>query len=138
MNTEKEKELKRKMHKLKIFEKDIKEIFMRSSGPGGQNINKVSTCVYLHHIPTGIKVKYQKERSQKLNRYGARFLLFKKIEKKKREDELRIYHQMQKEKRRTRNRPKILKEKILKQKRFQSEKKSARKKIDTKNLDKYL
>jgi len=74
------KELRRAMLRLKIFEKDIKETFTRSSGPGGQNVNKVSTCVLLHHIPTGIQVKSQQDRSQGLNRYTARCQLIRKIE----------------------------------------------------------
>jgi len=63
-----------------ILEEEIVENFVRSRGPGGQNVNKTSTCVYLKHIPTGLEVKCQKERSQALNRYLARQLLIKKIE----------------------------------------------------------
>src|SRR4030065_2758150 len=75
----KEKELREKMDSLNIREEDIKESFIRSGGKGGQHVNKVSTCVYLRHIPSGIEVKCQKERSQSLNRYHARMLLIKKI-----------------------------------------------------------
>ncbi|MDD4183782.1 MAG: peptide chain release factor-like protein, partial [Candidatus Omnitrophica bacterium] len=58
-----------------IREEDIVEKFIRASGPGGQFVNKTSSCVYLKHIPTGIEVKCQKERSQALNRYAARKIL---------------------------------------------------------------
>ena len=80
VNRDKEKALRQKMERLGIRDNDIVEQFIRSKGPGGQNVNKTSTCVYLKHIPSGIEVKCQKERSQALNRYIARKLLVNKIE----------------------------------------------------------
>ena len=77
---EKEKRLREKMSSSGILEEEIVENFVRSAGPGGQNVNKTSTCVYLKHIPTGLEVKCQRQRSQALNRYLARQLLIKKIE----------------------------------------------------------
>ena len=68
------------MSRLGIRQDDIAENFIRSSGPGGQNANKTSTCVYLKHLPTGIEVKCQRERSQVLNRLLAYKLLLNKIE----------------------------------------------------------
>jgi len=68
------------MEELGIFEKDIDEKFVRSSGHGGQNVNKTSTCVYLKHVPTGIEVKCMKDRSQSINRFLARRELVKRIE----------------------------------------------------------
>ena len=76
----KEKALRERMARLGIKEEDIIEKFIRSHGPGGQNVNKTSTCVYLKHIPTGVKIKCQEERSQSLNRYRARQLLVRKME----------------------------------------------------------
>src|SRR4030042_2710860 len=73
--------LKEKMETLGIHEKDIEEKFIRSSGRGGQKVNKTSTCVYLKHILTGIEVKCMKERNQSLNRFLARRELVKRIEK---------------------------------------------------------
>ena len=67
------------MEELGIFEKDIEEKFVRSSGHGGQNVNKTSTCVYLKHIPTGIEVKCMKDRSQSVNRFLARRELLERI-----------------------------------------------------------
>ncbi len=56
VSEEKNKWLKEKMESLNIYEKDIEERFVRSSGKGGQHVNKTSTCVYLRHIPTGIEI----------------------------------------------------------------------------------
>lgn len=82
MRTEKEEELLKRMGELGIREDDIEETFIRSSGPGGQSVNKTSTCVQIKHIPTGIVVRSQRERSQGLNRFLARRLLVSKIEEK--------------------------------------------------------
>ena len=79
---EKEERLLKRMHELGIREQDIEETFIHSRGPGGQNLNKTSTCVQIKHIPTGIMVKEQRERSQGLNRFLARRLLVSKIEVK--------------------------------------------------------
>lgn len=133
---QKEVDLKKRMRHLKIFQKDIKETFVRSSGPGGQNINKVSTCVILKHIPTEIQVKCQSERTQGLNRYRARYLLVAKIEKQRKAEKERAIQQVEKKKRQNRKRPKFLKERILQGKHKQSEKKSSRRKICSRDVDK--
>lgn len=67
------------MKRLGIREEDIEETFTRSSGPGGQNVNKLATCVHLRHLPSGITVKVMRERSQALNRFLARRSLTEKI-----------------------------------------------------------
>ncbi len=79
---EKGEKLLKRMGELGIREDDIEETFIRSSGPGGQSVNKASTCVQIKHIPTGIVVRSQRERSQGLNRFLARRLLVSKIEEK--------------------------------------------------------
>src|SRR3954463_1542864 len=78
----KEKSLAERMQALGVRETDIEEQFVRSSGAGGQKVNKTSSCVVLHHRPTGIRVKCQQERSQALNRFLARRILLDKIETK--------------------------------------------------------
>jgi peptide chain release factor len=82
VRTEKEERLLKHMRELDIREEDIEETFIHSRGPGGQNVNKTSTCVQIKHIPTGIVVRSQRERSQGLNRFLARRLLVSKIEEK--------------------------------------------------------
>ena len=77
---QKEKALRETMARLGVREEDIVERFIRAQGPGGQNVNKVSTCVHLRHLLTGIEVKCQEERSQAQNRYRARQILLEKIE----------------------------------------------------------
>ena len=81
VSEEKNKWLKEKMKSLGIHEKDVDEKFVRSSGKGGQKVNKTSTCVYLKHIPTSIEVKCMKDRNQSINRFLARRELVKRIEK---------------------------------------------------------
>jgi protein subunit release factor B len=126
VSRDKENALRSKMLELGVLESDIEEKFVRSSGKGGQHVNKVSTSVYLKHLPTGIEVKCQQERSQALNRFLARRILLEKIEtrilKKRSEEEQRIA----KIRRQKRKRSKRAKEKMLADKKIQSKKKQAR------------
>jgi len=80
VSPDKEQALADRMERLGLREEDIVEKFIRSGGHGGQNVNKVATCVYLKHLPTGTEVKCQQERSQSLNRFLARRILADKIE----------------------------------------------------------
>ena len=81
VSEKKNKWLQERMKALGIYEKDIEEKFIRSSGSGGQKVNKTSTCVHLKHIPTGIEIKWMRERNQSLNRFLARRELVMRIEK---------------------------------------------------------
>jgi len=80
VSPEKEGELAGRMAALGVSEGDLEETFVRSGGPGGQKVNKASTCVMLLHRPTGLQVKCQTTRQQGLNRFLARRLLLDKIE----------------------------------------------------------
>jgi len=81
VSEEKNRWLQERMEALGIHEKDIEERFVRSSGRGGQKVNKTSTCVYLRHVPTGFEIKCMKERSQSLNRFLARRELVMRMER---------------------------------------------------------
>jgi len=126
ISLEKEKALREKMAGLGIRERDIVESFIRSKGPGGQNVNKTSTCVYLKHLPTGIEVKCQKERSQVLNRYLARKILTNKIETMVMGRESSERQRIEKIRRQKRRRSRKAKLKVLEAKRRQGEKKAFR------------
>ena len=123
---EKENALQEKMKALGIREADIVERFVRSRGHGGQNVNKVSTCVYLKHIPTGIEVKCQQERYQSQNRFFARRILVEKIENLILGKESELQQKIEKVRRQKRRRSRKAKEKVLALKHHESEKKKSR------------
>jgi protein subunit release factor B len=117
------------MRKLEISESDLREIFARSSGPGGQNVNKVSTAVTLRHLPTGISVTVQDSRSQAVNRRLARERLLEAIENVRERQRMAEIATHEKERRRKSPRPPALKRKILESKRKRGQLKKQRTKI---------
>jgi protein subunit release factor B len=127
ISTEKQLELQERMERLGIREDDLVEKFILGSGKGGQKINKTSSCVYLKHLPSGIEIKCQKERSRELNRFYARRDLCEKIEysllKEKSEKQKEIAKIRRQKKRRTRK----TQVKLIEQKRQRSFIKSLRK-----------
>ena len=126
VSTTKQQALEERFARLGIREEDLDESFIRSGGHGGQNVNKVSTCVVLLHRPTGTQVKCQRERSQALNRYHARQLLADKIERVILGKQSAEAQRVAKIKRQKRRRSRRAKEKMLSNKHARAETKSLR------------
>ena len=85
-------DMEERMKRLGISEEDLDEIFTRSGGHGGQNVNKVATCVILTHRPSGVTVRCETERSQALNRALARQRLVERLERRAIERKERARH----------------------------------------------
>jgi protein subunit release factor B len=122
--------VEQRMKALGIRPSQLEEKFARSGGPGGQNVNKVSTAVTLCHLPTGVCVTVQDSRSQAMNRKLARERLLDAIERSR--DEARAAEIARREKiRRQRSpRPRALKKRILESKRQRSRLKKLRSSVD--------
>jgi protein subunit release factor B len=133
VSADKEKQLLERMQALGVREQDLDEQFVRSSGAGGQNVNKVATCVVLSHRPSGIRVKCQKERSQALNRYLARRILLDKIAAKIGNAQTAEEQKAAKIRRQKRRRSQRAKARMLDDKRRQAEKKELRASVRREN-----
>ena len=126
VNPSKENDLLDRMAKLGIRESDLEESFVRSQGAGGQNVNKVSTCVMLVHRPSGTSVKCQEGRSQALTRFLARRLLVEKIEQRVLGEKSAARQRVEKLRRQKRRRSRRAKNKMLDDKSHHGAKKSLR------------
>jgi protein subunit release factor B len=117
------------MRRLGIRDVDLEETFARSSGPGGQNVNKVATAATLRHRPSGISVTAQDSRSQAVNRKLARERLLNAIERSREQQRVAQIAKREKDRRRKSPRPGPLRRKILESKRKRGELKKQRAKI---------
>lgn len=127
-------ELESRLKELGIRREDVVEKFLRSSGHGGQNVNKVATAVYLKHLPTEIEVKMQRERSQALNRFLAWRLLLEKIEELVLRKKSQKRQAIEKIRRQKRRRSRRSKERMLGEKKRRSETKQ-RRRVSPREID---
>ena len=122
--------LEQRLARLGIRDEDLEESFVHSGGKGGQNVNKVATCVVLVHRPTRIAVKCQRERTQGANRLIARQMLADKIEELRLGAASRRQQEAEKVRRQKRRRSRRSKQRMLNDKHALSDKKALRGKVD--------
>ena len=95
-------ELLLRMRRIKVYERDLVERFIRGSGPGGQKVNKTSSCVQLRHITSGTEVKCQQSRSLMANRIQARNLICSILEDREKKRKARRKSELEKIRRKNR------------------------------------
>jgi protein subunit release factor B len=126
LHGDKAREIEERLARLGVRPEDLEESFVHSGGKGGQNVNKVATCVVLVHRPTGIAVKCQRERSQGANRLIARRMLADKIEERRLGAASRRQQEAERIRRQKRRRSRRAKHKMLRDKHARSDKKAMR------------
>ncbi len=131
VSDDKQQQLALRMEKLGIFDKDLVEKFILGSGKGGQKVNKTSSCVYLHHLPSGIEIKCQRNRSREMNRFLARRDLCDRFEERVLKVKTDKQHALEKIRRQKKRRTRRQQEKMLEGKRIQGEKKTLRRVSDS-------
>ena len=122
--------VEQRMRELGVLKAELEEIFARSSGPGGQHVNKVSTAVTLRHLPSGLQVTVQDSRSQSRNRVLARERILDAIERRRQHERAVEISRREKIRRQRSPRPRALKKQILEGKRRRSKLKKLRANVD--------
>jgi protein subunit release factor B len=115
---------------LGVREADLEETFVRSAGPGGQNVNKTATCVVLRHRPTGVQVRCQATRQQGLNRLLAREWLAARLAALARARAAAERAQREKARRQQRRPSAAARRRMVEAKRRLAEKKAARRRVE--------
>lgn len=126
VSPEKTATLEQSMASLGIREEDLLEKFVRGSGSGGQKINKTSNCVFLKHLPTGVCIKCQIDRSREMNRYLARRELCDQLDAIRQGKAIAKTQAIEKLRRQKRPRSQRSKQRSIADKRALSQKKSLR------------
>ena len=129
VNLEKEGQLLIRMRALGVQEADLEESFVRSGGHGGQNVNKVATCVMLLHRPSGIQVKCQDTRQQGMNRYLARQILLEKLAQQRKHEAAKKRAEVEKLRRQTRRPSRGARQRMLDEKSRRGERKAGRRAV---------
>ena len=127
---DRESQLARRLAALDIRDADLEETFVRSGGPGGQNVKKTSTSVMLVHRPTGTQVKCQTTRRQGLNRLLAREMLAAKLEAVRKSAAAAEQARRERVRRQRRGRSRHAKERMLADKSRVAAKKQARRRVE--------